>query len=285
MLRIFSLISLLACPQSCFTAHAHTSVQVPTSVPDGYKLVWWDEFETDGIPDPKRWDYDTYWNAQGWFNEEQQYYSARRAKNARIENGHLIIEAHHEPVPARMFPDTGGQRYTSARLYTREKAAWLRGYIEIRAKLPCGVGLWPAIWTMPADDDDWPKGGEIDIMEFYGHKPRQFEATVHTVNQNHSLGNNIAAAYRTDSACDRFYTHGLHWTEDIIRISIDGEIYFSVERESDDPDDWPFTQPHYLIMNMAVRNWIGGENGIDPDAFPARMEVDYVRVYQKPDGS
>jgi len=282
MLRSFSLLSLFACPHTCFTAMAHTSVQMPQGIPDGYKLVWWDEFETDGPVDPKRWHYDTYWNASGWFNKEQQYYSDARSKNARVEFGNLVIEAHDEPVPVRMFSDTGGQRFTSARLQTRDLASWLHGYIEVRAKMPCGKGLWPAIWTMPTNEDDWPLGGEIDIMEFYGHKPRQFEATVHTINQNHQLGNNVASAYRTDTACRAFHTHALHWTQDEIRVSVDGNEYFKVQRDSDDPNDWPFTQPHYLILNLAVRNWTG-ENGIDLDAFPARMEVDYVRVYQKPD--
>lgn len=285
MLRDLSLLAILACPQTCFTAAAHSALVPANNAPDGYELVWWDEFETDGLVDPARWNHDTFWNLSGWFNEEQQYYSRDRAKNARVENGHLIIEAHREQTTRKMFRDSSGQEYTSARLESRDRGFWLHGYFEIRAKMPCGAGLWPAIWTMPEYEDDWPKGGEIDIVEFYGHKPYQFEATIHTPNENHEVGNSSAKFYRTKTACTEFHTHALHWTEDEIRISVDGDEYYTRTRDSDDRDDWPFVEPHYLILNVAVRNWVGGEDGIDPDAFPARMEVDYVRVYQKSDGS
>ncbi|MEL7541988.1 MAG: glycoside hydrolase family 16 protein, partial [Pseudomonadota bacterium] len=115
------------------------------ALPADHTLVWADEFETDGLPDPAKWAYDTHRNADGWFNDELQYYSANRSENARVEDGRLIIEARQEPVPAETFPDTGGQSYTSARLLTEGLAAWQYGYFEIRAKLPCGRGLWPAI--------------------------------------------------------------------------------------------------------------------------------------------
>ena len=147
MTKIGPCFALLALTLSGCT----TQAQMPAtlSVPDGYTLVWSDEFDQDGLPDPTRWAYDTHRNADGWYNDELQYYSAARPENARVENGHLIIEAREEPTPAETFPDTGGQAYTSARLFTSERAAWQYGYFEIRAKLPCGRGLWPAIWTLP----------------------------------------------------------------------------------------------------------------------------------------
>jgi len=281
MNRVLAFLIILILPSACVTADAHTSVRVPMNVPDGYQLVWSDEFNRAGLPDKNRWAYSTYWNKTGWFNEEQQYYAKARMKNSRVEDGRLIIEAHKEPVTRAKFRDSGGQDFTSARLFSVNNGAWQYGFFEIRAKFPCGAGVWPAIWTLPSEEDNWPIGGEIDIVEFYGHKPSQFEATVHTPNMNHTLGNNRAAFYITESACGEWYTHELHWTEDIIRVSIDGIGYYSFERESDDPNDWPFAQPHYLVLNMAIRNWKGGEDGIDLNAFPARMEVDYVRVYQK----
>jgi len=133
--------------------------------PAGYRLVWADEFDTDGLPDPSRWSYDTMSNRSGWANEERQYYAAARHENSRVENGVLIIEARRERT--RAFKDTGGQHYTSARLVTSGHMSWTYGFFEIRAKLPCGRGTWPAIWMLPEDwsRGKWPLPGEIDIME------------------------------------------------------------------------------------------------------------------------
>ncbi|MEM7330037.1 MAG: glycoside hydrolase family 16 protein [Pseudomonadota bacterium] len=283
-MRCLGVLSVLLCGVPAFEAAAHTATP-GLSIPPGYQLVWSDEFETDGAPDSDKWSYDTFWNAKGWWNKEQQYYTDARPKNARVKDGNLIIEAHYEPVPKSEFPDTGGQEFTSARLYTRKKASWLYGYMEIRAKLPCGNGLWPAIWTMPEGDHDWPDDGEIDIMEYYGHQPTSFHATVHTLDRNHVNGRSVGSVHKTPTACGGFHTHSLHWTEDSITMSVDGTEYHRVMREGDDPAVWPFTRAHHLILNVAIRNWAGGDNGIDLDAFPARMEVDYVRIYQKPDAS
>lgn len=249
------------------------------SVPAGYDLVWADEFETDGLPDAARWGYDTYRNTEGWYNDERQYYSAARPENARLEGGHLIIEARREPVPEPVFPDTGGQDYTSARLLTKGLAAWQYGYFEIRAQLPCGRGLWPAIWTLPEGGGKWPDDGEIDIMEYVGWNPNAFHATVHTRDNNHTLGTQFGASFESATACGAFHTHSLLWTEDEIRVAVDGVPYFHYPRGDKAYGEWPFDQPHHLILNIAVGGW-GGQQGIDEDAFPARMLVDYVRVYQ-----
>jgi len=142
--------------------------RVKSRVPAGYKLVWSDEFDADGLPDPKKWKYDIYRNAQGWYNVEKQYYSNARLKNSRIENGNLIIEAHKEDLSGEGFSDWGGQKYSSARLMTKGLGDWTKGFFEIRAKIPCGLGTWPAIWTLPSDPGvKWPSGGEIDIMEHF----------------------------------------------------------------------------------------------------------------------
>lgn len=250
------------------------------ALPDGYDLVWSDEFDTDGLPDTSRWTYDTFRNPDGWFNEELQYYSAGRTENARIENGQLIIEARREPVRAEAFPDAGGQDYTSARLLTRGLAAWQYGYFEVRAQLPCGRGLWPAIWTLPEGDTRWPDDGEIDIMEYVGWNPNEFHATVHTRDNNHTLGTQFGASIERATACGDFHTHSLLWTEDEIRVAVDGEPYFHYPKGDKAYGEWPFDRPHHLILNIAVGGW-GGQQGIDEDAFPARMLVDYVRVYQK----
>lgn len=250
------------------------------AVPADYTLVWADEFDQDGLPNEDNWAYDTERNAAGWWNDELQSYSAARAENARVEAGHLIIEAHQEPVPLAQFPDTGGQTYTSARLFTKGKAAWQYGFFEVRAKLPCGRGLWPAIWTLPDGEMKWPDDGEIDIMEYVGWDEDQFHATVHTRDNNHMLGTQFGASYRSPTACGGFHTHSLLWTEDEILVAVDGTPYFHYPKDDKGFGEWPFDREHYLLLNLAIGGW-GGQEGIDPGAFPARMEVDYVRVYQK----
>ena len=270
-------LSLLAPAALVLSACATATMTVPKD----YELVWSDEFDTDGLPDPARWTYDTARNADGWWNNELQYYSADRPENARIENGRLIIEARREPVPAETFPDTGGQDYTSARLLTRGLASWQYGYIEVRAKLPCGRGLWPAIWTLPEGPSSWPNDGEIDIMEYVGWDANSFHATVHTADRNHTKGTQFGSTFTSKTACGTFHTHSLLWTPDALTVAVDGKRYFRYPNNGEGYGVWPFDRPHHLILNIAVGGW-GGQDGIDPDAFPARMEVDYVRVYQKP---
>lgn len=268
---------------ACATINSEAGKSLgPLVLPADYTLVWSDEFETDGLPNADKWAYDTYRNKEGWWNDELQYYSDARAKNARIENGNLIIEAHAETLDPTLFKDWGDQTYTSARLFTKGKAAWQYGYMEIRAKLPCGKGLWPAIWTLPEEAGNWPDSGEIDIMEYVGHKKNVFHATVHTKKYNHTNGSQFGAEWLSTTACGAFHTHSLLWTEDRITVAVDGQAYFTYEDEGTGADAWPFDRPHHLILNVAIGGW-GAAEGIDTKAFPAQMEVDYVRVYQKAD--
>jgi beta-glucanase (GH16 family) len=145
-----------------------TLAWVPAAARDdglaGYRLVWNDEFNVDGPPDPARWVYDVERNREGWYNNELQYYSANRPDNARVEGGRLVIEARRETPDPSTSPDTGGQEFTSARLITRGRAQWTYGFFEVRAKVPCGRGTWPAAWLLPVADVEWPAGGEIDIL-------------------------------------------------------------------------------------------------------------------------
>ena len=253
----------------------------PIAPAPGDTLVWSDEFERRGLPDPAKWRYDTDFNKRGWHNEEQQYYAAGRRRNSRVANGRLIIEARHEPKAAARLPDWGGQAYTSARLVTRGTASWTYGYFEIRAKLPCGRGTWPAIWTL-ADRQPmrWPDDGEIDIMEHVGHDPNVIHQTVHTAAVNHVKGNHRSGTRKIENACGAFHVYQLDWRADRIRMGIDGETLFTFDKSSDDRAEWPFDGPQYLILNIAVGGMWGGAQGIDDKALPQRMEVDYVRVWQ-----
>ncbi len=254
----------------------------PDHAPIGYQLVFSDEFDTDGMPDPAKWDYDTHRNKQGWYNEEAQYYARARPKNVRIADGVLIIEAHAEQLDARDFPDYGGQKYTSTRLMTKGRAAWTYGFYEIRAKLPCGVGTWPAIWMLPeADGIRWPDGGEIDIMEHVGFVPGELNQTVHTKALNHVLGTHNLVKTPLPTACSAMHRYQLWWTPDYLIMGVDDQPRFMQINTDGDPAKWPFDAPMHLLLNVAVGGTWGGEQGISADAFPAAMEVDYVRVYQR----
>jgi beta-glucanase (GH16 family) len=175
---------LVACGQPSAQAPAPATPTTPltptptsAAVPSGYQLVWADEFDTPGQPNAARWVPDTVRNKDGWYNNEKQYYSAGRLENAEVRDGRLFITARRESL--NTAADWGGQAYTSARLLTRGKADWTYGFFEIRAKMPCGKGTWPAIWTL-GSGGNWPGDGELDILEHMGHTPLRVSSAVHT---------------------------------------------------------------------------------------------------------
>lgn len=239
------------------------------------KLVWADEFSENGLPDSTKWDYDV--GDHGWGNNELQYYSKADQKNARVENGILIIEA--------KIDASHPKGYSSARLVTRGKATWQYGYFEIKAKLPEGVGTWPAIWMLAEENrhGGWPKNGEIDIMEHVGFDPGKVHGTVHTEAFNHSIGTQKGGFKMVENFQSEFHIYAIDWNEDKIDFLIDGEQYFSFANTGGEYKEWPFNQPFHMILNIAVGgNW-GGQKGVDGNIWPQKMEVDYVRVYdQKP---
>ncbi len=237
------------------------------------KLVWADEFSKNGLPDPNKWDYDI--GDHGWGNNELQYYSKADLNNARIENGILTIEAKSDPAHPK--------GYSSARMVTRGKASWHYGYFEIKAKLPEGVGTWPAIWMLAEENrhGGWPKNGEIDIMEHVGYDPGKVHGTVHTEAFNHSIGTQKGGFIMVENFQSAFHIYAIDWTEDKIDFYIDGEKYFSFANTGGDYKEWPFNQPFHMILNIAVGgNW-GGQKGVDENIWPQKMEVDYVRVYDR----
>ncbi|MDX1670916.1 MAG: glycoside hydrolase family 16 protein [Balneolaceae bacterium] len=243
-----------------------------------WKLIWQDEFEYSGLPDTTRWGYDIGDGCPdlcGWGNNELQYYTHRREENARVADGTLIIEARKEPYRSR--------GYTSARLVTRGKANWRYGRFEIRARLPSGKGTWPAIWMLPVENSygGWPRSGEIDIMEHVGHEPRRIYGTVHTEAYNHMIGTQKTDTARVADAESSFHLYSLEWTPNEIRWFVDGELFGSFENEHKSYRQWPFDQPFYLIINIAVGgNW-GGAEGVDETIWPQQLEIDYVRILQK----
>lgn len=235
--------------------------------------VWGDEFEDEGLPDSSKWTYET--GGHGWGNEERQYYTEARRKNARVEDGHLVIEAHREAYE--------GNEYTSARL--NSGTSWTYGRFEIRARVPAGRGTWPALWLLASQDTYgdafWPDNGEIDIMEHVGHTPNVIHSTIHTAAYNHVEGTQRGESIDVPDATSSFHVYALEWTPEEIRSYVDGEQYFSFRKGSDaDYETWPFNHDFHLIMNVAVGGTWGGAEGVAPDVWPERMLVDYVRVYQ-----
>lgn len=276
--------------------------------PKEWQLVWADEFDGEGI-DPAKWSYVI--GAGGYGNNELQYYSDRE-KNVRIESsraqgssralarsrlkaralssprsrararGWLVLEAWDDGLL--------GSSYTSAKVTTQGKASWRYGRFDVRARLPEGQGLWPAVWMMPNDSrryGPWPAGGEIDIMELLGHEPKQVHGTLHYGEPHTDTG----ATYRLRRGkfSGGFHQFTLEWEPGVFRWYVDGELYqtqtewFSAYEGRKFGAGAPFDREFYLQLNVAV----GGDWPGDPDgttAFPQAMQVDYVRVYQRPGG-
>jgi len=243
-------------------------------VPSGWKLAWADEFDVDGLPDSSKWGYDTARNKDGWYNNELQYYAAGRPENARVESGRLIITARKERLSGEA--DYGGQNYSSARLLTRGLAQWTYGFFEIRAKLPCGQGTWPAIWML-GSGGIWPDDGEIDIMEQKGWAPGEILGTAHM--KAYNGGNGKGSSTMVTDTCGSFHKYQVKWTTDAIVWGVDDVAYYQyVKMPGSTYSTWPFDLPQYMLLNVAVGGTLGGTP--NDSLFPVTMEVDYVRVYQ-----
>jgi len=240
-------------------------------IDEQWDLVWADEFNYEGLADPRKWDYETGFVR----NREKQYYTKARPENARVENGTLIIESRKEEYEK-------GQ-YTSASLHTRHKAEWLYGRIEVRAKLPTGRGMWPAIWMLGTNRDElgWPACGEIDIMENVGFDPNTICANIHTKAYNHVKRTNKGSKITCAKPSEAYHVYAIEWYEDRIDFFLDDQKYFTFTNEGTGNDVWPYDKPHYLILNAAIGGSWGGQKGIDDAIFPQKYCIDYVRVFKR----
>ena len=238
-------------------------------VPEGYSLVWSDEFDVDGAPNEDDWNYSI--GGGGWGNAELQKYTDSR-DNSYIKDGHLAIVALKE-----------GSKWTSARLKTQYKHSWTYGYFEIKAKLPAGVGTWPAIWMMPEFDKHggWPRSGEIDIMEAVGFDPDRIHTTAHTGAYNHKKNTQKNNNDIIKNTTTKYHVYAIEWTEEYIQWFVDGKPFFKFDKFSDDSEEWPFDHNFYMILNVAIGGSWGGQEGVAKDLEKAEMDIDYVRVYQK----
>ncbi len=251
-----------------------------------YKLVWEDNFDTNGSPDNTKWG-----NEYGFVRGEENGYYTDRAKNIRVENGYLIIESHKEKIKNEAFTNKNDSnwmfnrdtaQYTSASLTSRDKVSWKYGKIEVSAKLPKGRGIWPAIWMLGDNIGQvgWPKCGEIDIMEYVGFQPSKIHGTIHTKAFNHTNGTQKGSSITLNKPYEDFHLYSIEWTDKKIDILLDNEVYLTFENEHKTTDEWPFNQKFFMILNVAVGGKWGGQQGIDDSIFPQRMEVDYVKVFQ-----
>lgn len=251
-----------------------------------YELVWADEFNYKGKPDPTKWGSET-----GYLrNHELQYYTDRK-ENVRVENGNLLIEARREKVKNvgfKSFADSNWRsnkrfsEYTSASITTQNLGEWTYGRIEVRARLPKGIGSWPAIWMLGENIDTvgWPKCGEIDIMEHVGYDPNIIHGTVHTEAYNHVKGTQKGKKLRIDNVSDEYRLYSIEWTPERIDFKVDGTIYNTFVNEYKSTNEWAFDQKFHLKINNAIGGDWGGQKGIDDTSFPQKMYVDWVRVYQ-----
>jgi len=241
------------------------------SFDENWELFWNDEFNYEGLPDDSKWNYETGFVR----NREKQYYTKARADNARVKDGTLIIESRKEKYEKA--------DYTSASLHTWHKAEWLYGRIEVRAKLPIGKGMWPAIWMLGTNRSriGWPACGEIDIMENVGFDPDIIHANIHTKAYNHKIGTNKGSKIEGEKPYEQYHVYAIEWSEDRIDFFFDERKYFTFENEGKGNDVWPFDKPHYLILNAAVGGSWGGRKGIDDNIFPQKYYIDYVRVFRK----
>lgn len=251
-------------------AKPETPVDPTITVPDGYNLVWNDEFSEGTEPDAANWWYET--GGDGWGNNEIQNYVAGSQDGEQL----AVLKDGVLNIICKKLND----KVYSIRMNTKD--SWKYGYFEARLKLPKGKGTWPAFWMMPKNYTAWPDDGEIDIMEEVGYNANYVSSSIHCKSFNHSIGTQKTKEVLVSTAQTEFHVYALEWTEDFIRTLIDGkELFYFENDKKGNKDSWPFNAPFYLKLNLAWGGDWGGAQGVDESVLPATYEIDYVRVFQK----
>lgn len=231
------------------------------------KLLWADEFEYSGAPDEDIWAYE-----EGYIrNNELQKYT-KSLENVSVNDGVCTIVC-------KMEEDSS---ITSGSINTWGKKDIKYGRVEVRAKIPSALGSWPAIWLLgnARTDVGWPACGELDIMEHVGFDPLKIHANIHTKAYNHKIHTNKGNSIEVDSPWEDYHIYAMNWFEDHIDFFYDDSLYFTYENDgAENLDTWPYSKPHYLLLNLAFGGSWGGREGVDVSALPLEFKIDYVRVY------
>ena len=242
------------------------------NAPEGYTLVWQDEFETGSELNANDWTHEV--KGKGWVNNELQEYV-----NHKTPEGALVTQVKNGTLRITALKENG--KVYSGRVYAKVKQGWTYGYIEASIKLPKGKGTWPAFWMMPVNFRSWPADGEIDIMEEVGYHPDYVSSSLHANAHVHSNGTQVTHEMKCTGAEGEFHTYAILWTAKNITTYVDGKVQLSYDNRGLGRDDWPYDDPFYVIFNLAWGGDWGGAQGVDETALPATMEVDYIRVFQK----
>lgn len=247
------------------------------------QLIWHEDFNYTGLPDETKWSYE-----EGAVrNGEAQLYTVKDNTTAWVDKGYLTIRAYEAGYwPAsnllqHFFSKQRRKQYHSASLTTKHLPGWQYGRIEVRAKLPQGRGVWPAIWLLGKNVDQvgWPNCGEIDIMEYVGYKPNTIHSVIHSEAYNHQRNAGISGRTDLQDLGSKFHTYAVDRYPDRIDFWIDDHLHFSYPKEQDNPEAWPFDNKMYLIINLAIGGSWGGQKGIDDSIFPQSFIIDDVKVY------
>lgn len=231
------------------------------------ELLWEENFDGTALNESV-WNYelgDGCPNVCGWGNNERQIYTKN---NHRVENGNLIITAKKE----------NDSTYTSTRITTKGNKEFRYGYIEARAKIPTGKGIWPAFWMLGSNIGEvgWPMAGEIDILEYVGREPHMAFTSLHTQD---SHGNTINTKKTEIKDIEQgFHTYAIDWTEDFIEFFVDGNSVYKFVPKNKTQEVWPYNQPFYFLVNVAVGGNFGGPE-VDDSIFPQEFVIDYIKVY------
>jgi beta-glucanase (GH16 family) len=239
----------------------------------GKHIVWQDNFQGKGLPDPAKWGYE-----HGFVrNHEAQRYANGRIENSRVNGGKLTIEARQEN-----FEDG---KYSSAALESTQ--AWDHGYFEVVAKIPTGRGAWPAIWFLGdgirkkgAEYIGWPLCGEIDLMENVGYDPEKVHFNIHTQSNSKAPGSVASNHIEVSKVWEGWHTYGLDYQAHKLEMYFDGKKVLTYLDDGKGEGGWPFDKPQFIILNLAIGGDWGGQRGIDDSIFPLKLEVKSVRVYQ-----
>lgn len=252
-----------------------------------WEMIWSEEFNYQGLPDSTKWK-----NEKGFVRgHELQWYKENSLKNCRVEDGNLILEINKEKVENPNYEEGHESwkknrpfaEYTSASVKTKGLFDFTYGRVEVRAKLPTGRGVWPAIWMLGSNISEvgWPDCGEIDILENVGYDPNKAHANIHTKAYNHVIRTNKGDSIEIDAPYENYHVFAINWHKDSIEFFVDDQKYFVFHNEHKGWETWPFDKPQYLIINLALGGGWAGRYGIDDSVFPQKYFIDYVRVYQK----